>query len=89
VRELVNLRHTVYAVDNLCHSRCPNLISRIGHFSEIVVEGIINLGFEPGNSEDLAEKIRYLWGRPGLCRQMGLEGIKLCGNIRRKNITNV
>ena len=30
--------------------------------------------FEPGNAEELAEKIRYLWERPELCAKMGKAG---------------
>lgn len=48
--------------------------SRIGALPEIVASGASGLLFEPGNADDLAEKIRYLWDRPALCRQMGATG---------------
>lgn len=52
----------------------PVICSRIGGLPEIVDDGVTGLLFEPGNAEDLAEKIRYLWERPDLCRQMGQAG---------------
>ncbi len=52
----------------------PVICSRIGGLPEIVEDGVTGLLFEPGNAEDLASKIRYLWERPALCRQMGQAG---------------
>jgi len=52
----------------------PVVCSRIGGLPEIVDDGVTGLLFEPGNAADLAEKIRYLWDRPDLCRQMGQAG---------------
>ena len=52
----------------------PIIASRIGGIPEIVDDGVTGLLFEPGNAKDLAEKIRYLWERPELCRQMGRAG---------------
>lgn len=53
----------------------PVIASRIdGGLSEIVDEGVTGLFFEPGNSEDLANKMKLLWGNPKLCRQMGRAG---------------
>lgn len=52
----------------------PIVCSRIGGLPEIVDDGVTGLLFEPGNAEDLASKIRYLWDRPDLCRQMGQAG---------------
>jgi len=52
----------------------PVVCSRIGGLQEIVDDGVTGLLFEPGNVEDLAEKIRYLWDRPDLCRKMGQAG---------------
>ncbi len=48
--------------------------SRIGGIPEIVDNNVTGLLVEPGNVSDLADKIRYLWDRPGLCRQMGQAG---------------
>jgi glycosyltransferase involved in cell wall biosynthesis len=50
----------------------PAVVSRLGALTEVVDEGITGLTAEPGNAEDWSEKIRYLWERPRLCRQMGL-----------------
>ena len=50
------------------------LCSRIGALPEIVVDGETGLLFEAGDAVDLANKIRYLWERPHLCRKMGMAG---------------
>ena len=52
----------------------PVIASRIGGIPEIVDDGVTGLLFEPGNADDLAEKIRYLWDNPELCQKMGLAG---------------
>lgn len=52
----------------------PVVASRLGAMAEIVDDGRTGLLFEPGNVEDLAEKIRYLWDRPYLCKKMGAAG---------------
>ena len=52
----------------------PVICSRIGGLGELVEDGITGLLFEPGNSDELAEKTDYLWHRPDLCRQMGHAG---------------
>jgi len=52
----------------------PVVCSRIGGLPEIVDDGTTGLLFEPGNSDDLAEKIQYLWDRPDLRRKMGRAG---------------
>ena len=52
----------------------PVIASRIGGLGEYVQDGVTGLLFEPGNSADLAEKIRLLWTNPELCRRMGEAG---------------
>ena len=52
----------------------PVICSDIGGLPEIVENGVTGLLFEPGNAEELAEKIQYLWDRPTLCQEMGLRG---------------
>jgi glycosyltransferase involved in cell wall biosynthesis len=52
----------------------PVICSNIGGLGEIVEDGLTGLLFEPGNAEELSQKIRYLWDRPDLCRQMGSAG---------------
>lgn len=54
----------------------PVICSRIGGLPEIVDDGKTGLLFEPGNAAELAGKIRYLWDRPELCREMGEAGRK-------------
>ena len=58
----------------------PVVCSRIGGLPEVVEGGVTGLLFEPGNSDELADSIRYLWERPELCRTMGEAG-------RRKALT--
>ena len=60
-------------IEAMIHGK-PVICSRIGGLSEIVEDGITGLLFEPGNSEQLADKIRYLWDRPDLCQKMGQAG---------------
>jgi len=60
-------------LESMIHSK-PVIASRIGGLPEIVEDGVTGLLFEPGNAEDLAEKIRYLWDRPELCKKMGQAG---------------
>jgi glycosyltransferase involved in cell wall biosynthesis len=55
-------------------SKKPVICSNIGGLPEIVDNGETGLLFEAGNSEDLADKILYLWDRPQLCKQMGEAG---------------
>jgi len=52
----------------------PVIVSRIGVFPEFVQDGVTGLLTEPGNAEDLADKIKYLWSRPDLCHKMGEAG---------------
>jgi glycosyltransferase involved in cell wall biosynthesis len=50
------------------------IASRIGGIPELVEDQVTGLLFEPGDVRDLVEKVRYLWDRPDLCRQMGQAG---------------
>jgi glycosyltransferase involved in cell wall biosynthesis len=49
----------------------PVIASRIGALTELIEDGVDGLLFEPGNSDDLAEKAARLWNSPELCRRMG------------------
>lgn len=60
-------------VEAMMHGK-PIICSNIGGMPEIVEDGVTGLLFGPGNTDDLAEKIRYLWDRPNLCHQMGQAG---------------
>jgi glycosyltransferase involved in cell wall biosynthesis len=52
----------------------PVIASKIGGLPEIVEDGVTGLLFEPGNSEDLANKMKLLWHNPSLCNKMGQAG---------------
>ena len=52
----------------------PVVGTRIGAVPEIVDDGVTGLLAAPGDPVDLADKIRYLWSRPELCREMGQAG---------------
>lgn len=52
----------------------PIVAARIGAMTSIVDDCVSGLLFEPGNAEDLGEKIRYLWNKQDLCRKMGRVG---------------
>jgi glycosyltransferase involved in cell wall biosynthesis len=60
-------------LEAMAHGRAV-VAPRIGGIPEIVDDGATGLLFEPGNAEDLAEKVRFLWDRPDLSRQMGRAG---------------
>ena len=48
------------------------IVSRIGSLAELVDDGRTGLLFEPGDSADLAVKVRWMLQHPDRCRQMGL-----------------
>ncbi len=60
-------------VEAMAHGK-PVIAPRIGGSPEIVDDGETGLLFTPGDVEDLAEKVRYLWNRLDICRQMGRAG---------------
>lgn len=49
----------------------PVIASRLGSMAEIVQDGVTGLHFEPGNPEDLADKVRWMDSHPEECRRMG------------------
>lgn len=49
----------------------PVIASRIGGLPELVEDGKSGLLFEPGNPDDLAEKISYLYENPDKALEMG------------------
>ena len=60
-------------VEAMLHGKAI-VCSKIGGLPEIVADGVTGLLVEPGNADDLADKIRYLWERPELCKKMGEAG---------------
>lgn len=49
----------------------PVIASRIGALAELVTEGETGLLFEPGNAEDLADKMAWVLEHPGEMAEMG------------------
>lgn len=62
---------TVY--ESLAHAR-PVIVSNIGSLPEQVEDGADGLLFEPGNHEQLADKMAALWEDPALASHMGKTG---------------
>jgi glycosyltransferase involved in cell wall biosynthesis len=58
------------AAEAMAHG-LPVIASRMGAMSALVEDGVDGLLFEPGNSQDLAEKVQRLWSDPQLCRRLG------------------
>jgi glycosyltransferase involved in cell wall biosynthesis len=52
----------------------PVVCSRIGGLPEIVDDGVTGLLYEPGNADELADRIRALWQNPDLCKKLGEAG---------------
>jgi glycosyltransferase involved in cell wall biosynthesis len=73
-------------VPSLCYEICPVVIleamshglpviaSNVGGLAEIVEDGVTGLLVEPGNSQELSTRIKFLWENPALCREMGHAG---------------
>lgn len=57
-------------VEAFCHAK-PVIASNFGAMVELVKDGETGLLFEPGNAEDLANKVKWLWDHPDECRRMG------------------
>lgn len=51
----------------------PVIASRLGAMAEIMEDGRTGLLFEPGNAEDLAEKVTWAWAHPREMEEMGKE----------------
>lgn len=52
----------------------PVICSRIGGLPEIVEDGVTGLLYEPGNANELSDRIRTLWQNPVLCQKLGESG---------------
>jgi glycosyltransferase involved in cell wall biosynthesis len=55
----------------------PVIASRLGSMAEIVEEGVTGLHFEPGNSDDLSDKIQWLLDNSNECHRMGKSARKV------------
>lgn len=55
----------------------PIIVSRLGGMAEIIEDGITGRYFEAGNTEDLAEKVRWMNSHPEECKRMGLNARKV------------
>jgi glycosyltransferase involved in cell wall biosynthesis len=49
----------------------PVVCSRLGAMQEIVTDGGTGLHFTPGDPEDLAEKVAWVWDHPAQVKEMG------------------
>jgi glycosyltransferase involved in cell wall biosynthesis len=49
----------------------PVIASRIGVMTEVVRDGVTGLLFNPGDPDDLAAKVSWLWNHPEECAEMG------------------
>jgi glycosyltransferase involved in cell wall biosynthesis len=54
----------------------PVVCSHIGGLPEIVDDGITGLLYEPGNVDELADRIRTLWQNSALCQKLGEAGLR-------------
>ena len=73
VPTIARMRSSITSVEAMA-AGIPVIASRIGGLPYTVNDGVTGLLFEPGNPEDLAEKIARLLDDPALRRKMGLAG---------------
>jgi glycosyltransferase involved in cell wall biosynthesis len=77
--------HPGVIAEAMSHS-LPVLASRIGGIPEMVADKKTGLLFEPGNSNSLASKMKFLWENIELCCQMGKAGRDKAINEYTKDI---
>jgi glycosyltransferase involved in cell wall biosynthesis len=65
--------HPLVITEAMSHG-LPVIASRIGGLPEFVEDGVTGLLFEPGNVDDLVDRMRTLWENPELCKRMGKAG---------------
>lgn len=54
----------------------PVITSRLGALPELVIDGVTGLLFDSGNTQDLAEKMRWAMAHPAQMAEMGRNGRK-------------
>ena len=54
----------------------PVIGSNIGGIPELINENIDGFTFQPGNSDELSEKIQWVWDNRSKTKEMGLQGRK-------------
>ncbi|WDF54001.1 glycosyltransferase family 4 protein [Mucilaginibacter sp. KACC 22063] len=54
----------------------PVIGSKMGAITEMVIDGETGYLFDPGNAEQLSEKIKSLYNKPDLIKQMGINAEK-------------
>lgn len=64
----------------------PVITSRIGGQAELVEDGVTGLLFDPGDSRDLAAKVKRLWEDPELCQRMGRAGYERAQENHREEV---
>ena len=57
----------------MAHS-IPVIASRIGGLPEVVDDNLTGLLFQPGDINDLVQKLEYLWNNQAICQSMGEAG---------------
>ena len=63
------------AAEAMAHGRAA-IVSRVGGLQEVIEDGVSGLLVNPGDPDDLAEKMTYLWQNPDICREMGIAARK-------------
>ncbi len=61
----------VVGAESMSHG-IPVIASRLGALNDLIEDGVDGLLFEPGNSQDLADKMLQLWNQPKRLKEMGL-----------------
>jgi glycosyltransferase involved in cell wall biosynthesis len=68
-------------LESYAHSRAV-IATDLGSRRELIMEGKTGLLYQPGNWQQLAQEIEFLYFQPGLARNMGMTGREL---VRRRH----
>jgi glycosyltransferase involved in cell wall biosynthesis len=58
------------AAEAMAHGR-PVIASRVGGLQEVIEDGVSGFLVTPGNTDELSEKMDFLWRNPDTCLKMG------------------